>query len=468
MRMPPPSRPDDRRWGVGRPARPAADGVMGVLPAVVLLAGLAWVTALALPGWNPGRPDTPTGPPMGAASTAGADAEAVADPAAAAFSAAYWAAPIPPQGAAPESIAPPARGIAPEDCGKCHEPQYQDWRGSRHAMAMGPGVRGQFPEFDVAGRAQCLTCHAPLSEQWKALPAPEGAAAEGDGRTNPAFVPALEGRGLTCAACHLRRHVRHAPPLTADKAAAQPKGVPFAGTLIHGEPVRTAAFLASEFCMGCHQHGPDTLHVNGKAIENTYREWLASPAAEQGRTCQSCHMPGGRHLWRGIHDPETTRAGVTVEARVTPEAPKPGESVTARLTLTNSGVGHAFPTYTTPAVYLRAALLDAQGRVLPGRFAERTLERRLNLGTRPWSEDYDTRLLPGATAVLEFAGPVPPEAATLYLWVWVEPDRFYAAFFRERLAAGASPTAKAPYREALARAQSSGYLLFGRRVPVSR
>ncbi len=81
--------------------------------------------------------------------------------------------------------------------------------------------------------------------------------------------------------------------------------------------------------------------MNGKLIENTYEEWKASPQAARGLTCQRCHMPGRRHLWRGIHDPETVRTGVNTGVSGISVA---GGMLGARLSLTNTATGHFFPT----------------------------------------------------------------------------------------------------------------------------
>ncbi len=99
-------------------------------------------------------------------------------------------------------------------------------------------------------------------------------------------------------------------------------------------------------------------------------------------------------------------------------------------------------------------------------FAERLLQRRLNMGTSPWSEAFDTRLQPGASATLTFARRVPPAAATLYVWVWVEPDHFYAGFYRSYLRNGADFPGGAQLRTALQNAEASPYALFSQRISV--
>src|SRR5439155_933503 len=108
-------------------------------------------------------------------------------------------------------------------------------------------------------------------------------------------------------------------------------------TLPHGGVTRTPAYLASEFCRGCHQFGPEGYALNGTLLENTYAEWKASRFAAAGVQCQDCHMPDRRHLWRGIHDADMVRGGLTITLVETP--PHAAGTVAARLVVENSGVG---------------------------------------------------------------------------------------------------------------------------------
>ena len=381
------------------------------------------------------------------------------------FQLSYWETPIPAQGSTPEGIAAPARGLAPENCALCHYRQFQDWKESFHAKAMGPGVVGQFHSMEFSGQASCLECHAPMTEQWAKI-----RTSSGKWKENAEFQAPLREKGLVCSACHLRSHKRFAPePTPEETAAKEASGMTNASALIHGETIRTPHFRASEFCKGCHQHNPAAVMPGGKTVENTYNEWLNSDYAAKGVTCQQCHMPDGRHLWRGIHDPEMTRSGVTISAAAQPDPPVEGEEFVARLSLRNTGVGHSFPTYTTPAVFLRAAFLDEEGKVLQGGYYEEIiLQRRLDMGANPWGEEFDTRVAPGGEARLEFRRTVPQGAASVYLWVWVEPDHFYTGFYRSYLKGGEQFPGGKQLRDALNNSLDSRYLLFSRKIPVKR
>lgn len=367
----------------------------------------------------------------------------------------HWRVPIPPQGPPPAQFSPLEASLHPEDCGRCHPQQYQDWQASLHRHSMGPGVMGQLLDMaasDPAEATQCATCHAPLHEQIPVIPHAEGT------RPNPDFDARLQQAGLVCAACHVRQHQRFGPPRRAD----QPP--PPAGTVLpHGGFRAQAAFQHSEFCQSCHQFPATGFALNGKLIENTYEEWRQSPYAQQGMQCQTCHMPDRRHLWRGIHDPEMVRQALTI--RLSPEAPvaAPGAPFEVTVSLTNSGAGHYFPTYLTPKVFVQAHLVDAQGAIIAGSAQESVIGRDATLDLS--AELYDTRLPPHAAHVWTYRLLLPPTAATFRLQVVVHPDHFYQRFFTAVL-----PDSRGPGRTHLAAAlqatAATPFTVFAHEVPL--
>ncbi|MGH7356193.1 MAG: multiheme c-type cytochrome [Candidatus Rokuibacteriota bacterium] len=373
------------------------------------------------------------------------------------FVARHWKQPLAPQGSAPARATALEASLHPEACGACHPQQYADWRTSPHAASMGPGVAGQLVELlasEPGSALGCQNCHAPLAEQrpldW------DGARAT----PNAIYDGRLRQRGLVCAGCHVRDHERFGPPKRdGSLASAAPRE-----TLPHNGVTRTPAFLKSEFCASCHQFAPDGFRVNGKLLENTYAEWRASRFAREGVHCQDCHMPDRRHLWRGIHDPEMVRSGLTIEATMDGSRDAPGGTGTATLRVTNTGVGHAFPTYIPPRVVLRGELIGADGRALAGSRQEYQIARdaELDLAT----ENFDTRLMPGESAALVYRTVVVAPGVRLRLSVVVYPDWFYARFFQALLQQGAGRGAEL-VREALEAARRSPYVLFERDFPLT-
>ena len=327
--------------------------------------------------------------------------------------------PIPPMGEAPKSYKGAERSLLPESCGSCHPEQYKQWKTTLHAKAMSPGVYGQLVDMwktNPEEAQSCNECHAPLAEQQKR--AKQGAGLIANWRKNAVHDQKLEMHGLACTACHVRDWRVYGPPKkTPEGVNDTTKSGPHAGV------ERTPLFSRSEFCMSCHQHtfpGP-----NGKSIQNTYNEWKDSIWGEEGVSCQSCHMPGRAHLWRGIHDKDMTQGAVHIVVALGAESQ--AEIVTAEIKLTNTGAGHYFPTYITPTVEVIAELEDKGGRTIPGSRQIYVIERKLSSDFN--REIYDTRIPPQESVTFRYRRGRREDAARLRVRVHVKPDAFYQNFF---------------------------------------
>jgi len=300
------------------------------------------------------------------------------------FLARHWAEPIAAQGIPPTGFTPIEASLAPQDCGQCHQAQWEQWRSSLHSHTMGAGIQWQLRLMSQEQGNKCLRCHAPLAEQ-KALVAMQQGWPGAPKKAPPAYVPAdLADQGLVCAACHVRGHQRFGPP--ANKPLTEP--VP------HNGFVASGAFEDSRFCATCHQFPPDGPRVNGKLQEDTYAQWLASPYAEK-ESCQSCHMPERQHLFRGVHDREMVLKALDVTLEVSP-ADQTGEAI-ARAVISNTGAGHHFPTYMVPKVDVILQLVDGKGGRRP--LARRVIGWGVNVALT--AESYDTRIPAGGQLVVE-------------------------------------------------------------------
>jgi hypothetical protein len=369
----------------------------------------------------------------------------------------HWRLPLAPQGPRPARYSPLEASLNPEACGSCHPAQYADWRESTHAAAMGPGIEGQLVEMlqsDPQSAIGCLVCHGPLAEQAPLI------VGDGAPRPNPDYDAALRGKGVPCAACHVRGHQRFGPPRRdGSLASAAPRE-----TLPHNGVTRTPAFLKAEFCAGCHQFAPDGFALNGKLLENTYSEWKASRFAREGVQCQDCHMPERRHRWRGIHDADMVRSGLTITAKPGAARYRPGDVAVVTLRVTSTRIGHAFPTYVTPRVVLSGELVDETGLAIAGSRQERIVGREVTLDLS--REVFDTRLEPGQSAVLTFRAKVPGPGIRARLAVVVEPDAFYVRFFETLLQQGAG-RGESDIKKALDAARRSPFRVFEREIPLS-
>jgi len=296
----------------------------------------------------------------------------------------HWERPISAQGPAPP-VAAGAEAVADlsaDACGLCHQPQFSAWRKSLHAAAMSPGLFGQISAFDTATQEDCLTCHSPRQEMWELW-------------WDKGLKDADAIAGVDCTSCHVRRHVRYGPRAIAETP--------------HGPVPEQPLFHRAEFCAPCHQFDETGLSVNGKPLENTYVEWRESRYAREGVTCQHCHMPDKRHAFKGIHDADMTRAGLSVQARRTLQG--------LRVRAGNTGAGHALPTYVTPRIVIR---LEGTGG---GTVQEHIIARKMRWSREEgWVELADDRLFPDQWITLDLALPKDQGGR---ISVHVEPDYDY-------------------------------------------
>ena len=343
---------------------------------------------------------------------------------------------VPLQGTPPPELAPAEASLSAPQCARCHAKQYRDWQASRHRGAMTPGIRAQMMGMSDQEALACLRCHAPLGEQASLTTTP------------------LREQAVSCAGCHVRNFKRHGPP------NVSPSLLPIAGY-----PLTTLnIYERSDFCLPCHQLPPRTA-VNGRPLLDTYREWLEGPYMARGVQCQHCHMPNREHTWKGIHDPHTFRQGTSLTGRAHVE----DGAVTVIAELGNVGAGHYLPTTPTPAAWLVIELHDARGRVIEGATAEMRIGRDISYDAGKWIEHADTRIAPGAKAVLSRAwkGGRVGDATMAKVFVEVHPDDYYERLYERRLKQKLVPERRALYEQALAAGKANRYVALIREVPIA-
>ena len=129
-------------------------------------------------------------------------------------------------------------------------------------------------------------------------------------------------------------------------------------------------------------------------------------------------MPNGRHLFRGIHDPETVRQGVTISIRKS--------SKKAILTLRSSSIGHYLPTYIVPRIRLTGLLLNSQGVGIAASLRNKTLQRVVQYTNTCWQEVRDTRLPPGESISLSVPWRIGKQKGKqIHFKIEVDPDNYY-------------------------------------------
>ncbi|MBI5681959.1 MAG: hypothetical protein HZB79_08345 [Deltaproteobacteria bacterium] len=358
----------------------------------------------------------------------------------------YWERPIPFQNT--------KFPLYPDACGECHKDQHENWKDSLHSRAVGPGLLGQLgkdfksvptnPESSMS----CYFCHAPMTEQAEVK---TGAMGKGQGASNyiknQSFDNRLKLSGVSCSVCHLRKGKVYGPQKR--EVRSQKSEVRNKRQNAHDGFIEKAFFEKAEFCAACHQLD-EGYELNGKVLTNTYREWKESIYGKNNVTCQNCHMPDRQHLWRGIHNPEMVKKGITIDAV--------REGKKAKIVITNTGVGHYFPTYTTPIVVVKGYMQDNNGSAIPESVKVRYIGRRVSLDLS--NEFFDTRISPQGKFEFTY------EIKKLYnknksvFEVWVYPDDFYNRFYKELLKGDDKNLNRKEIEEALKITEESGYQLF--------
>lgn len=362
----------------------------------------------------------------------------------------------------------PQQSLHPENCKTCHKAQYDAWNGSLHSKAMSPGLMGQLnPDKDPEFAASCYFCHAPLSEQSEVKAVSRG---KGEGSSeyikNPSFDNKLKLSGVSCSACHLREGRIYGP---AERVKAQGSELKDSKSAIRGPQSEIAHngfiekdfFEKAEFCAACHQMDKG-YELNGKVLTNTYREWKESEYSRNNITCQICHMPDRQHLFRGIHDPEMVRKGVGFEIAAK-EIRK--DSIRVSFNITNSGVGHYFPTYTTPLIIVKGFIINGKGKMIKDTIKESYIGRKVSLDLE--QEYFDTRIPPKGSFNFEYKNILNKDADRFIIEVKVYPDRFYNEFFKSVLK-DSSAYNKGLIKEALKATEKSVYTLYRKEIDLKK
>ena len=287
----------------------------------------------------------------------------------------------------------PISGTSVGACGNCHPMIVTQWQDNAHGGAVanprffslyngtdvdggptGPGYVRDFP--GTAGN--CANCHAP------------GSAVDGYLTTNMNDVRGVITAGIHCDFCHKVGGVYldpatgnvydNAPGVRSQRVLRPPPGDNiFFGPYddIHDPDTYLPLIGESQFCAPCHQFS-----FWGTPIYESFAEWLASPYATEGVTCQDCHMPPTGESYFALpeagglsHPPETIpshlQLGATSTAllqetvAMTLTARRVGTRLQVTVVLSNTGAGHHVPTdFPGRHLLLLVAATDGAGRAL--------------------------------------------------------------------------------------------------------
>ena len=180
-------------------------------------------------------------------------------------------------------------------------------------------------------------------------------------------------------------------------------------------------------------------------------------------------MPDRRHLWKGIHDREWVKGGIRIETRLKNGGAAAGSPLELLVEITNAAVGHKFPTYITPKVFVRAELLEDRRKIIPGTNQERIIGWDARFNGAEWKEFFDTRIPPGATSEKSFKWSRPTQAEKARTWIEVQPDHFYQVHFYPAYLKGENLSAdgRKLIEKALKDSGSASYILFEELIPLN-
>jgi mono/diheme cytochrome c family protein len=346
--------------------------------------------------------------------------------------------PVPPQGTPPPSLGPAQASLHARQCARCHAKQFREWQVSLHAQTTALGFPARVHGLPGDDAASCAHCHAPLAEQ----------------SPGPGYDADLHTEGVTCAGCHVRGWVRRGPPRLAPSLAPA-TGYPL---------VELGLYERADMCMPCHQLPPRTA-VAGKPLLDTYREWLEGPYMKRGIQCQHCHMSNREHTWLGVHDRETFRQGIRLDASAHRDR---AGAISVLAELRNVGAGHDLPTTATPAAWLRIELFDAHNLPIEGARSELRIGRDVVYGEHGWTERADTRIPPGESRSLAraWSGGRTGDATFARVTVEVHPDDYYERLYAAQLATKLPADERTLYEQAAVRARGSRYIAEQRDVKI--
>ncbi len=271
--------------------------------------------------------------------------------------------------------APPLNTLSAQECGACHQAIYKEWRSTIHSQAWtDPYFQADY-KFD-GEQYICRTCHTPLDRQ---LPKLAVDYLDKDKWypvlvDNPEFDENLQHEGVTCAVCHLREgkimsamaHSDAPHPLS---KLDSPNRVCVRCHVVSGE--RWDTFFSFPPCGTV----AEIETSKGKPYQEDSQDMSTEVVDELG--CVNCHMPlkerplvpGGKvhqtrqHLWRGGHDPQMVKSGLTIDFKESADAGNEQASYT--LSITNTGAGHYIPTGTPDRhLIVRLRILDEDNNVL--------------------------------------------------------------------------------------------------------
>ncbi len=249
-------------------------------------------------------------------------------------------------------------------CKSCHPAIWREWEKSMHGQAWNDPIFQEAASQVPDREKSCDPCHAP-----------EPILITGIGKM-PKLRAADRKFGVSCLVCHIDAHgAMHGPPASVD-------------AMYHANVTSETHMNPTELCGTC--HGQPSVPEHNQLIS-----FKTGPAAESGKTCATCHMPGikrvqstfsyeaipgRRHTWIGSRSVHMLKSAADLKIVLT------GGKAIIRLT---NKAGHILPGEALRAVILDVKISDAKGDV--------TRHEQVFISASSGEEESDNRIPPGDT-----------------------------------------------------------------------
>lgn len=164
--------------------------------------------------------------------------------------------------------------LSAEECGRCHQDHYAEWKLSTHANAW-TDLQFQAELKKESSPFFCINCHIPLENQQEYLIRGmiDGDIYQPVRIKNKRWDKKLRDEGITCAACHVRGNAIVGP--TGTKLAPH-------------KTIKDPKHLSESLCVNCHNATAVITPTLACSFE-TGDEWSAGPYVGK-KNCIACHM----------------------------------------------------------------------------------------------------------------------------------------------------------------------------------
>lgn len=174
-------------------------------------------------------------------------------------------------------------------CKRCHLRVFEEWEASAQSRSIvSAAFRVTLDQYLSSAskdeQLMCFRCHAPHSLEY--------------GHQAKMFIDEVKSKdpqidGVGCSQCHLIKDVdpkTHPPHPTFQLEKTVFGGYKNPTENLAHQSEASVLYKKSQYCVTCHDSLPQG--ANAAQLPNWMGNWKESKAEKDGKSCQSCHMPG--------------------------------------------------------------------------------------------------------------------------------------------------------------------------------